>query len=300
MSATIIDGRELAQQARETIARRVAALRERGVEAALDAVIVGSEDNAARMYADRQASTCDELGIGYRLHELKPGPDTGPDTGIDQRGIIKKIRELNADDRVSAIMIHMPLPGGVDEDRVKAVIDPDKDVEGVTPANIGNVLYGKTSLAPCTGLAALRLVESTGLALAGKRAVIIGSSATVGRPLAAMMMARDATVISCNKFTWGLEKLARSADVLIAAAGVPDLVPADWVKPGAVVIDVGINRVEGADGQMKTVGDVAFDQAKRVAGWITPVPGGVGPMTVAALLDNVVDAAERHADAEDD
>ena len=288
MSASIIDGKKLAESARASIRRRAGAVRDRGVEARLDAVIVGQEDNAARVYAQRQCSTCESLGIGHKLHEL---PD---DAG--EREIIEYVEGLNSTDEITAIMVHMPLPTGVREDAVKAAIAPLKDVEGVTPANIGNVVYGRSTLAPSTGLAAMRLIEATGLELRGQRAVVIGASATVGRPLAALLMQREATVVSCNKYTWGIEDLSRSADVLIAAVGVPELVTADWVKPGAVVIDVGINRVEREDGSRRTVGDVALEQVRGVAGWISPVPGGVGPMTVAMLLGNVVDAAEKRAE----
>jgi len=186
----------------------------------------------------------------------------------------------------------MPLPDPVDVDDVKAAIEPTKDVEGVHPRNIGNIVYGRSSLAPCTGLAAVRLIQETGIDLEGQRIVIVGASATVGRPLAAMLMQQEATVLSCNKHTWGLEDLARSADILVAAAGVPELVTADWVRPGAVVIDVGINRVPKGDGTMRTVGDVAFEAVRERAGWITPVPGGVGPVTVSMLLQNVVFCAE--------
>ena len=288
LSASIIDGKKLAESARASIRRRAGAVRDRGVEPRLDAVIVGSEDNAARVYAQRQCSTCESLGIGHKLHELNES--------ASEDEIVSFVHGLGADDGVTAIMVHMPLPAGVDEDAVKAAIAPAKDVEGVTPANIGNVVYGRSTLAPSTGLAAMRLIESTGLELRGQRAVVIGASATVGRPLAALLMQREATVVSCNKYTWGIEDLARSGDVLIAAAGVPELVTPDWVKPGAVVIDIGINRVERDDGTMRTVGDVAFEQVRAVAGWISPVPGGVGPMTVAMLLGNVVDAAEKRAE----
>ena len=201
-------------------------------------------------------------------------------------------------------MVHMPLPPGVDADRIKAMIDPDKDVEGVSPANIGNVIYGRSSLVPCTALAALRLIETTldqrRVPLRGQRAVVVGASATVGRPMAAVLMAKDATVVSCNEFTWGLEDICRTADILVAAVGKPDLITADMVKPGAVVIDVGVTRVTDDDGKARTVGDVAYDQVSRVAGAITPVPGGVGPMTVTMLLHNVVEAAATAATAKND
>lgn len=286
--AKIIDGRELARLEREGIAARAEGVRAAGGSVGLDAVLVASGqsgDNGARVYAQNQAKTCASLGIDYRLHEIDPG--------IDEAGLLGVIDGLNSAGDVRAVMVHMPLPQWIDEHRIKSRIDPDKDVEGVNPANIGNIIYGRSSFAPCTALATLRLIDSTGLDLRGKRAVVIGASHTVGKPIAALLMTRDATVVSCNEWTWGIEDLARSADVLVSAVGRAGLVTPDWIKPGAVVIDVGVNRVVGADGKSRTVGDVAFDTARRVAGWISPVPGGVGPMTVAVLLRNVLEVGER-------
>ena len=284
MPARIIDGKALAEAERQRTRDRVGVVTARGGSVALDAVIVDAGDNASRVYAANQARGCEALGISYRLHELP--------AGSSESQIIDAIERLNADDSVTAIMVHMPLPPAVDSDLVKSSIDPAKDVEGVNPANIGNVIYDRSSLAPCTALATVRLIEAAGVELRGKRAVVIGASATVGRPLAAMLMARDATVISCNRWTWGLEDLARTADVLVSAVGKPNLVTAEMVKPGAVVIDVGVNRVDDGKGGRRIVGDVVFDRVSQLAGWITPVPGGVGPMTVAMLLSNVVEAAE--------
>ncbi|TVQ63544.1 MAG: bifunctional 5,10-methylenetetrahydrofolate dehydrogenase/5,10-methenyltetrahydrofolate cyclohydrolase [Phycisphaerales bacterium] len=190
-------------------------------------------------------------------------------------------------------MVHLPMPEGVQAYRVQRLIDPEKDVEGVNPANIGNIVYGRSSLVPCTALATLKMVESTGVTLKGARCVVVGASDLVGKPIAVLLMRHEATVISCNKFTREIAELTRTADVLVAAAGVPGLITKDMVKPGAVVVDVGTTRVPDASGRTRTVGDVAFDEVKQVAGWLSPVPGGVGPMTVAMLLRNVVDAAER-------
>jgi methylenetetrahydrofolate dehydrogenase (NADP+)/methenyltetrahydrofolate cyclohydrolase len=173
---------------------------------------------------------------------------------------------------------------------VQSLIDPQKDVEGVNPANIGNIVYGWRSLVPCTALAVLEMIEHTGIALRGARCVVVGASNIVGKPIAVLLMREEATVISANKYSRELPALAREADVIVAAAGVPGLVTREWIKPGAVVIDVGINRVKGSDGAMRTVGDVDAAVAD-VAGWVSPVPGGVGPMTVAMLLRNVAQAA---------
>lgn len=281
----IIDGRAVAAKLREQIGARAARIREAGGTVRLDAVLVGRGDSPARQYALNQARTCDQLGIEYKLHEL---PD---DAGYDD--IAGRVLLLNTEDRVTAIMVHLPMPDGVDPYRVQRLIDPDKDVEGVNPANIGNIVYGRSSLAPCTALATVQTIEETGIELRGKRAVIVGAGDVVGKPIAVLLMRREATVVSCNKFTEGLGDLCRSADVLVAAAGVPDLISADMVRPGAVVVDVGVNRVSADDGRTVTVGDVRFDEVASVAGRISPVPGGVGPVTVAMLLRNVVDAAER-------
>jgi methylenetetrahydrofolate dehydrogenase (NADP+)/methenyltetrahydrofolate cyclohydrolase len=287
-SAHIIDGKALAERHRTEIARRVQAMNARGRPVRLDALLADSGDSAARQYAMNQGKTCAELGIEYRLHEFGAGAD------FDE--IAGRVLLLNTREEVTAVMVHVPLPEGVEPFKVQRLIAPEKDVEGVNPANIGNIVYGKSSLVPCTALAVLMMVQSTGLELRGRRAVVVGAGDVVGKPIAVLLMRQEATVISCNKFTAGLAELARSADVLIAAAGVPHLVKGDMVKPGAVVIDVGVNRTPDPDrpGKMRTVGDVDFQAARAHAGHISPVPGGVGPMTVAMLLLNVVDAAERN------
>jgi methylenetetrahydrofolate dehydrogenase (NADP+)/methenyltetrahydrofolate cyclohydrolase len=300
--ARTIDGVQLAQTFRAAIAARVKAVNAAGRPVRLDAVLVGDTDNAARVYATNQAKTCEALGIEYKLHELRGGA-----TYDDIAG---RVLLLNTEDKVTAIMVHLPLPEGVDPYRIQRLIAPEKDVEGVNPANIGNVVYGRSSLAPCTGLAVVKMVESImpefdpawkvpakdakhAPMLRGKVCVVIGAGDTVGKPIAVLLMRQEGTVISCNKFTPNLREIARSADILVAAAGVPGLITADMVKPGAVVIDVGVNRVKDASGKSKTVGDVAFDDVSKVAGWLSPVPGGVGPVTVSMLLLNVVEAAER-------
>ncbi len=311
MPAHLIDGNALAAEHRARIGRRVAAVKDRAGAVRLDAVLVDSGDNASLVYAQNQGRTCAQLGIEYRLHELAAG------SGYDD--IAGRVLLLNSKEEVAAIMVHLPLPEGVDPHRIQRLIAPEKDVEGVNPANIGNVVYGQSSLVPCTALAVLKMIESTGVwarsadgaggsvggggagaagrtgGLRGRRAVVIGAGDVVGKPIAVLLMRQEATVVSCNKWSTGIEDLARSADVLVAAAGVPGLVRRDWVKPGGVVIDVGVNRVKGPDGKSRTVGDVAFDEVREVAGWLSPVPGGVGPMTVAMLLLNVVEAAERNA-----
>lgn len=303
MTARIIDGKALAERYRREISQHVAAIKARGGRVRLDAVLVGAEDNASRLYAQNQGRTCSELGIEYRLHEL------GERAGYDD--IAGRVLLLNTMEDVSAIMVHVPLPEGVDPYSIQRLIAPEKDVEGVNPANIGNIVYGRSSLAPCTALATVAMIESvieeqrgSGAAgpkeegagsLRGKVAVVVGAGDVVGKPIAVMLMRREATVVSCNKWTPGLKELTRGADIVVAAAGVPGLITADMIKPGGetIVVDVGVNRVTGPDGKTRTVGDVAFDEVRQVAGWVSPVPGGVGPVTVAMLLRNVVEAAER-------
>jgi methylenetetrahydrofolate dehydrogenase (NADP+)/methenyltetrahydrofolate cyclohydrolase len=282
--AQIIDGRALAAAVREDITRRVDRLRERGGTARLDAILV--EGNAgAEIYARNQARTCADLGIEYVLNRLP--------AGASYEDIAGRVLLMNTDEDISAIMVHLPLPDDVDTERIQSLIAVDKDVEGVNPANIGNIVYGRRSLVPCTALAVMEMIESTGVNLPGTRCVCVGASNIVGKPVAVLLMRAEATVISTNVHTVEQGDLTRHADVLIAAAGVPGLITADMVKPGAVVIDVGVNRIDGPDGKKITVGDVAFDEVCEVARAVSPVPGGVGPMTVAMLMRNTVDAAER-------
>jgi methylenetetrahydrofolate dehydrogenase (NADP+)/methenyltetrahydrofolate cyclohydrolase len=281
MSARILDGKALSANVRADVRDRI---RGAGRPVRLDAVLVG-HDAAAELYAQNQARTCEEVGIAYRLHRLPAG------SGFEE--IAGRVLLLNEDEQVRAIMVHLPLPAGVDVERVQSLIDPDKDVEGVNPANIGNVVYGRRSLVPCTARAVLELVESSGIQLRGANCVVVGASNIVGKPVAVLLMRHEATVTSANKHTKDMQALARQADVLVVAAGVPKLVSGAWIKPGAVVVDVGIHRLPGPDGATVTTGDVDFASAVTLAGAITPVPGGVGPMTVAMLLRNVADACLR-------
>ncbi len=280
MPAKIIDGKAIGAHVRMEIRKRIEVAK-RGVR--LDAVLVG-DDRAAAIYAQNQAKTCAEAGIEYHLHTLPAS------CGYDE--IAGRILLMNTEESIKAIMLHLPLPVGVDTERIQSLIAPEKDVEGVNPANIGNVVYGRRSLVPCTALAVLEMIESTGITLRGSKCVVVGASNIVGKPIAVLLMRAEATVVSANKFTQNLSSLTREADVVIAAAGVASLVKPDWIKPGAVVVDVGINRVAGADGKSVTVGDVD-PQVAEIAGWMSPVPGGVGPMTVAMLLRNVAEAALR-------
>lgn len=280
-----IDGRALADLTRRETAERVERLKARGGTVRLDAVLAAAAEDASHVYAHNQGKACEEVGIEYHLHTL---PE---DTGFDE--IAGRVLLLSADADVKAVMVHLPLPDGIDPYGVQRLIDPSKDIEGVNPANIGNIVYGRSSLAPCTALAVLAMIESTGVALRGRTCVVVGASNIVGKPIAVLLMRHEATVVSCNKYTNGLADFTREADVLVSAVGKPGLITAEMVKPGAVVIDVGTTRVRDAEGRGRTIGDVDFDGVRDVAGWLSPVPGGVGPMTVSMLLRNVVEAAER-------
>jgi methylenetetrahydrofolate dehydrogenase (NADP+)/methenyltetrahydrofolate cyclohydrolase len=282
-TARIIDGQALAAGVKRELFDRVSELTATRNPVRLD-VILAAGNPAGAVYARNQASMCEEIGIDYRLHEVAHDADCAC--------LEKAVQALNEDASVTAIMVHLPLPEGVDTMRIQSMIDPDKDVEGVNPANIGGVIYGRRTLVPCTALATMRMIESTGVELVGAEVVCVGASTIVGRPVAVLLMEAEATVTSTNVHTVDLASHVRGADVVIVAAGVPGLVTRDMVKPGAVVIDVGINRIKDENGDLRTVGDVDFESVAAVAGWLSPVPGGVGPMTVAMLLRNTVAAAD--------
>ena len=283
MSAKIIDGLALAEREKSEVRRHAAALAETGRRPTLVAVLIGSTP-AGELYASRQEQACEGVGIAYRLQKM--------DAGTSQATAEAAIEALSADPAVTGIMLHLPVPEHLDATELQYKIDPVKDVEGVNPANIGYVVYGHTLIAPCTALAVIELIESTGVNLRGAEAVVVAASEIAGKPIALLLTQRLATVTLCHIATRDLKSHTRRADVLVVAAGKAGLIGADYVKPGAIVIDVGINRVTQADGSKKTVGDVDFDAVQREAGYITPVPGGVGPMTVAMLLKNTLRSAE--------
>jgi methylenetetrahydrofolate dehydrogenase (NADP+)/methenyltetrahydrofolate cyclohydrolase len=248
----------------------------------LAALLVGGTP-AGELYAQRQAQACGDVGIEYQLVQL-----SGQTT---QRQAIDAIDRLNGDAQVTGIMLHLPLPAQLNAIELQYRIDPLKDAEGVNPANIGHVVYGKTLIAPCTALAVLELIRSTGVSLIGAEATVVGASEIAGKPISLLLAEQMATVTLCHLATRDLRMHSARADVLVVAVGKPGLIGRDDVREGAVVIDVGINRVKQADGSRKTVGDVDFDAVREKAGFITPVPGGVGPMTVAMLLKNTLRSA---------
>jgi methylenetetrahydrofolate dehydrogenase (NADP+)/methenyltetrahydrofolate cyclohydrolase len=283
MSAKIIDGTALASALRDDVSRRVARLAEHGRAIHLTAILVGSTP-AGELYAERQRQACQAVGINYDLRAL-PADTTA-------QSLRATIHSLNHDPSVTGIMLHLPLPSHLDATEMQYQIDPIKDVEGVNPANIGYVVYGHTLIAPCTAMAVIELINSTGVALRGAEAVVIGASEIAGKPIALLLAEQMATITLCHIATRDLAQHTRRAEILVVAVGKPNLIGADMVRDGAIVIDVGINRVLASDGTKKTVGDVDFDSVKDKAAFLTPVPGGVGPMTVSMLLKNTLRSAE--------
>lgn len=278
----LIDGKAAAAQVRREVAARAAALTARGVTPGLAVVLVG-EDPASQVYVRAKARACREVGITAFDHAL-PAQTSAAELKALLRG-------LNEDPRVHGVLLQLPLPGALagQAGAILAELDPRKDVDGLLPDNVGRLWQGAPRFTPCTPLGCLRLLREAGTELRGAEAVVIGRSALVGRPMAALLLAEDATVTLCHSRTRDLAAQVARADVVVAALGRPQAVRGAWIKPGATVIDVGINRL--ADGTL--VGDVEFAAASARAAAITPVPGGVGPMTIAMLLQNTVDAAER-------
>jgi methylenetetrahydrofolate dehydrogenase (NADP+)/methenyltetrahydrofolate cyclohydrolase len=282
MSAQIIDGKAFAEGLRGRVADRVAGfVSKTGRKPGLAVVLVG-EDPASQVYVRSKGKATLAAGMESFEHKL-PGT-----TG--QEELIALVGRLNADDNVDGILVQLPLPKGVDDKAVIAAIDPAKDVDGFTIANAGRLMVGEEALVPCTPLGCLMLLRHRIGDLSGLEAVVLGRSNIVGKPMAQLLLQENCTVTIAHSRTLGLPEVVRRADIVVAAVGRPRMVKGDWLKPGATVIDVGINRVDG-----KLVGDVAFDEALEVAGAITPVPGGVGPMTIATLLRNTLVAAHSRA-----
>ena len=283
MSATVIDGAAIAREIKADVQRRVDALRAQGKSVRLAALLVGATPSG-ELYAQRQAESCKAVGVDYQLIPLP--------ADVTQNEVKRQIRALNADASVTGIMMHLPLPPHLRAPRLQYEIDVVKDVEGVNPANIGYVIYGQTLIAPCTALAVVELIHSTNVELYGAEVVVVGASEIAGKPIALLLAEQMATVTICHIATRDLARHTRDADILVVAAGKAGLITGEHVKDGAIVIDVGINRIKQPDGTMKTVGDVDFESVAKKAAYITPVPGGVGPMTVAMLLKNTLRSAE--------
>lgn len=278
----LIDGKATAAAVRQDVAARVAALKAAGVTPGLAVVLVG-EDPASQVYVRNKDRAASQAGIAVQTRKLP--------AETSQAELEALVDELNADPAVHGILVQLPLPKGLDEAAIVRRLDPAKDVDGLHPANVAALVMGEQGLVPCTPAGCIELCDRYGVDLEGKHAVVVGRSMLVGKPIAQLLLARNATVTMAHSRTRDLAGLCRTADVLVAAVGVLHLVQGDWVKPGAVVLDVGINR--GEDGKLH--GDVDFAAAEGNAAHITPVPGGVGPMTIAMLLDNTATAAARAA-----
>jgi methylenetetrahydrofolate dehydrogenase (NADP+)/methenyltetrahydrofolate cyclohydrolase len=281
MEARLIDGRKVAQRLHQKVTEEVAALRsETGIQPGLAVVLVG-QDPASEIYVNAKVRRTKEVGMASFAHHL------AEDIAEDE--LIKTIEALNDNPLVHGILVQLPLPEHIDQTRVIETINPDKDVDGFTITNTGRLSHGLPCLVPCTPKGCMILIDEVCDDLEGKVVTIVGCSNIVGRPLIQLMLQRNCTVSVAHRFTKDTAAVVRHADIVVVAAGVPGLIRGDWLKPGAVVIDVGINRIN-EDGKTRIVGDVAFHEAVEVASAITPVPGGVGPMTIACLLANTVDA----------
>jgi methylenetetrahydrofolate dehydrogenase (NADP+)/methenyltetrahydrofolate cyclohydrolase len=286
MAARIIDGRAVAARLRRQVAEQAAEFaRESGRPPGLATIMIG-EDPASAVYVAGKHRASEEAGIASFDHRLPADASRG--------AVVALIEKLNADPAVSGMIVQLPVPAGLDGVELTGLVDADKDVDGLTPLSAGRLALGLPGLRPCTPTGCMDLLAEAGAALEGAEAVVIGRSNLFGKPMAQMLLAANATVTVCHSRTRDLPEVCRRADVLIAAVGRPEMVKADWVKPGATVIDVGMNRLTTSPPAL--VGDVAYDQVAEVAGAITPVPGGVGPMTIAELLSNTVQAARlQHA-----
>ncbi|NLY89731.1 MAG: bifunctional methylenetetrahydrofolate dehydrogenase/methenyltetrahydrofolate cyclohydrolase FolD [Firmicutes bacterium] len=280
MSAKILDGKALAARIKEGLKKEVARLTSEGFTPGLAVILVG-EDPASQVYVRNKQRACAELGIRSWKHHLP--------ADISQEDLVQLVEKVNADPEVNGILVQLPLPAHIQTEAVLDVIDPAKDVDGFHPVNLGLLAAGRPGIVPCTPAGVMELVKESGVDVAGKECVIVGRSNIVGKPLAFLFLQEHGTVTVCHSRTRNLEEVCRRADILVVATGRPGLVHGGMIKPGAVVIDVGINRT--AEG--KITGDVDFASAKQQAGAITPVPGGVGPMTIAMLMKNTVAAARR-------
>jgi methylenetetrahydrofolate dehydrogenase (NADP+)/methenyltetrahydrofolate cyclohydrolase len=284
MAAQILDGKSLAAATRAALKQKVDALVQRGVRPGLTVVIAG-DDPASKVYVRNKTLAAEEIGVRSQLFEYKKD--------VSEAEILQRVAALNANREVHGILVQLPLPKHIDAARVLETIAPAKDVDGFHEANLGALMAGRPGVVPCTPLGVMRLIEHAGVPLAGRHAVVIGRSNIVGKPVALLLLQKDATVTICHSKSSDLSQITRQADILVAAVGRAKLVTAQMVKPGACVIDVGVNRLP--DG--KLAGDVDYEAVKNVAGWITPVPGGVGPMTIAMLLENCISAAARQKSA---
>jgi len=290
MSASIIDGKQIAGEIRKEVAQEVEKLNEQGIKPGLATVLVG-EDPASQTYVGMKQKTCEALGM-HSIAEKHPAE-------MKEEELLKLVEQLNQDPDVHGVLVQLPLPDQIDEQKVLLAIDPAKDVDGFHPDNVGRLMVGQPRFSPCTPAGIVELLHRSGNPPAGKHVVVVGRSNIVGKPVAILLMQKNdranATVTVAHSRTQNLPDVVRGADIVIAAIGSPHFIKADWLKPGAVVIDVGTNRVDDATRERgwRLVGDVDFDAAVEVASAITPVPGGVGPMTITMLMVNTIEAAKQ-------
>ncbi|KLU55498.1 5,10-methylene-tetrahydrofolate cyclohydrolase [Paenibacillus sp. VT-400] len=280
MTASIINGKEVSQEIRASMTTEVKQLSEQGVVPGLAVVLVG-EDPASQVYVRNKEKACHDLGFYSEVHRL--------DAETSQEDLLALVDKLNNQQSINGILVQLPLPKHIEEKAVIDAIAVDKDVDGFHPVNVGNLVIGDDSLLPCTPAGVIELIKRTGLEMSGKHAVVIGRSNIVGKPVSLLLQRENATVTMCHSRTVNMKEITRQADILVVAIGRANFVDADFVKPGAVVIDVGMNRLENG----KLAGDVDFESVKEVSGPITPVPGGVGPMTITMLMQNTLIAAKR-------
>lgn len=280
MTAEIISGKVVSEEIRGNIAREVQELASRGFRPGLAVILVG-EDPASHVYVRNKEKACHDLGFYSEVHRL---PDTA-----SQEEVLEFVDRLNNQDNIHGILVQLPLPKHIDEKAVINAIAVEKDVDGFHPMNVGNLVVGDDSLLPCTPAGVIELIKRTGIQIPGKHAVVIGRSNIVGKPVSLLLQRENATVTMCHSRTANMDQIARLADILVVAIGRANMIDASYVKPGAVVIDVGMNRLDNG----KLAGDVDYESAKEVAGYITPVPGGVGPMTITMLMQNTLLASKR-------
>lgn len=276
----IIDGKAISAKIREDLKKRVAEIKEKGIVPGLAVVLVG-EDPASAIYVRNKERACHEVGMYSVVHRL--------DAETTEEQLLALVHSLNNDATIHGVLVQLPLPGHIDEMAVLKAINPDKDVDGFHVINAGRLLVGEKGFVACTPKGIIKLIKSTGVKISGKNAVVVGRSNIVGKPVSLLLMAENATVTMCHSRTKDLAKVCAGADILVAAIGRPEMITGEYIKQGAIVIDVGTSRVDG-----KLKGDVLFDDAKEKASFVTPVPGGVGPMTITMLIENTVEAACLH------
>lgn len=280
MTATIINGKQIAEDIREGIRQEMEQLKTTGFQPGLAVVLVG-EDPASQVYVRHKEKACHDLGYYSEVHRL---PST-----TSQEELLAMVDRLNKQENINGILVQLPLPEQIEEKAIINAISPEKDVDGFHPISVGNLVIGDDSLLPCTPAGVIELIKRAGVEISGKHAVVIGRSNIVGKPVSLLLQRENATVTMCHSRTSNMKELAKQADILVVAIGKANFVDASYIKPGAVVIDVGVNRLENG----KLAGDVDFESAKEVSGPITPVPGGVGPMTITMLMQNTLVAAKR-------